>query len=208
MNRWEKMESADDGLTGGLFEDENLAFIHCGWNGKAYVDAREREDFELAHKMLRDWNDLNIKRPIRSRDDYFDWVRDNQPKEWNSADPLLIENYDGHEVKKYAVSADLLSLVADNLGLDQESYADLKFYTARGTPLDTLHGVDGFLDFAGTVFTLDYTIRPEKKEAKADYIIKSEHLSSPEKVKETALEIANRMKRRLKVEEVRNGMNA
>ena len=26
MNRWEKMESADDGLTGGLFEDENLAF--------------------------------------------------------------------------------------------------------------------------------------------------------------------------------------
>ena len=53
-------------------------------------------------------------------------------------------------------------------------------------PLDTLHGVDGFLDFAGTVFTL-ITPSDLKKEAKADYIIKSEHLSSPEKVKETAL---------------------
>jgi len=68
----------------------------------------------------------------------------------------------------------LHATVAEKLGLDD--YQDLGFYTAVGSVLDYLHGVDGFFEYktkdkGAIVVTMDITINPRKDSCKADVLI-------------------------------------
>jgi len=74
---------------------------------------------------------------------------------------------------------DLRLEIIDKLGLTDEQADDLKFYSAIGTPLDTFHGVDAWLEFpdpntSRPIFvTLDVTKQVGKLEEghKADVIV-------------------------------------
>jgi hypothetical protein len=69
--------------------------------------------------------------------------------------------------------------VADKLGLEtDEDLEGLRAYTAVGTPLDILHGVDGFISFGAPdkkegIVTFDVTLQEDKQTGggKADLII-------------------------------------
>lgn len=78
--------------------------------------------------------------------------------------------------------------VAIALGL--EDWSELRLYSALGSPLDILHGVDGFFEFRGHTVTIDLTINPNKDCHKADLIVRPEMLERP-------LELAREISRRL-----------
>ena len=70
---------------------------------------------------------------------------------------------------------DLHAMIAEELGLTD--YKRLNFFSAVGTPLDHLHGVDGFFAYNSPhgpiIVTLDVTLDLERKEGnqKADFVI-------------------------------------
>ncbi|MEK7641664.1 MAG: hypothetical protein AAB365_01565 [Patescibacteria group bacterium] len=47
----------------------------------------------------------------------------------------------------------------------------LKLYTAVGTPLDLIHGVDAWFEFEGIVITIDVTMKEQKDRAKANVVV-------------------------------------
>jgi hypothetical protein len=99
--------------------------------------------------------------------------------------------------------------------LDLEDFSELKFYTALGTPVDTLYGVDAFVEYGGLRFTLDITMDREKiegrKKSKADYLIALENIDrdgnytliSMSDAEAEGEKIAKKIKQRLEMEEIR-----
>ncbi|MBP6858395.1 MAG: hypothetical protein KBC33_01020 [Candidatus Pacebacteria bacterium] len=59
--------------------------------------------------------------------------------------------------------------VAHELGISDS--AELKLYSAVGTPLDRLHGVDAWFEFKGIVITIDVTMSEQKERAKANVVV-------------------------------------
>lgn len=86
------------------------------------------------------------------------WVKDHQPKkDYNNPETL-----DSEQLLK------LKSAVSSKLtNVDKV----LRFYTAIGSPLDVLHGVDGFFEIGDCVVTVDLTLNSDKIIAKADVVI-------------------------------------
>jgi hypothetical protein len=104
----------------------------------------------------------------------MDLVRSHQPCDPTDPSPRQANNFHAR--------------VAMAMGL--EDWSELKLYSALGTPLDYLHGIDGFFEFKGRVVTFDLTINPNKDEYKADIIITPEMLEKP-------AELVNRISRQL-----------
>lgn len=92
--------------------------------------------------------------------DSLEYAKNNQPVGWRVSDPA----------SRFA--GDLFSLVALKLGLDD--WSELKLYGAVGTPLDIFHGVDGFFEYNGEIFTIDLTLNQHKDSYKADIVINPE----------------------------------
>lgn len=67
---------------------------------------------------------------------------------------------------------DLHCQVAMALGL--EEWAELRFFSALGSPLDRWHGIDGLFEWRGKVVTIDLTCDHGKEVYKADVIIHPE----------------------------------
>ena len=81
---------------------------------------------------------------------------------------------------KKELARELRLAVADALGVPEDQLDRVRFYTAVGSLLDTIHGVDGVVEVADerggvSIATLDLSLRREKSEsnyrAKADIVI-------------------------------------
>lgn len=99
---------------------------------------------------------------------------------------------------------DLKEEVGDQLSGLGVKDEDIKVYTAVGTPLDTLHGVDVFFKIKDLRITIDITKRESKENSKADIMIYGE-LPDPafnedeylERIGEIAKEIATFYKEKI-----------
>jgi len=86
------------------------------------------------------------------------WAKDHQPK----------KDYNNPETLDSEQLSQLKSAVSSKLTNVDEV---LRFYTAIGSPLDVLHGVDGFFEIGNHIVTLDLTLNSDKIIAKADVVI-------------------------------------
>jgi hypothetical protein len=110
----------------------------------------------------------------------YEWVRQNQT--WNPSDPTN------------KIANELHYKVAEQLGLDDVN--ELKFYSALGSPLDYFYGVDAFFEIGNSTFTLDLSINPHKKEAKADMVVHEEVLDDEKELDNLAVTIGRYLKKR------------
>jgi hypothetical protein len=69
----------------------------------------------------------------------------------------------------------LHAAVAKALGVDTQKIA---LYTAVGSPLDRFHSVDGFVEFEGSVVTIDVTINRHKDAYRADVILSEDDVEN------------------------------
>ncbi len=80
---------------------------------------------------------------------------------------------------------DLRIALQDLLKLETPRDMDrIRFYTASGTPLDKLHGVDAFVEYEdeeGNILraTFDLTANPQKQGYKSDIIVQADTLPDP-----------------------------
>lgn len=111
-----------------------------------------------------------------SREAALKFAKDHQPKGWRPHDP------------NSRFANDVHALVAQKLGL--EDWADLKLYSALGSPADSFYGVDAFFEYGDTFVTIDLTLDPNKQDYKADYIVHED--SDPEAVADF---VAERLKK-------------
>ncbi len=86
------------------------------------------------------------------------WAKDHQPK----------KDYNNPETLDSQQLLQLKSAVSSKLTNVDEV---LRFYTAIGSPLDVLHGVDGFFEVGDHIVTVDLTLNSDKVIAKADVVI-------------------------------------
>lgn len=191
MNNLETPQSIEsdqsESLSAGKrLEKQVFADVDCAWNGKQWIEIR-KQDKQEAFKRLDEWakkqpisgwfetRDISQKKQL-----LLSWVKKHQP--WNPTEPGKISfterrglgNLGKDVVVESTVPIDLHYLVAEDLGL--EDYRKLAFYTSADTPLDTVYGIDGFMEWNGTMLTLDITKNDEKlenqrlTEDKADFI--------------------------------------
>lgn len=69
----------------------------------------------------------------------------------------------------------------------------VKFFTAVGTPMDVLHGVDGFFECEGMLVTIDLTLNPHKTSHKADIVFNPNLSSWDELEKQVVAMFASRL---------------
>lgn len=69
-------------------------------------------------------------------------------------------------------------------------------FTAVGSTLDCMHGVDGFFEFEGAVVTIDLTTNPHKDSTKADLLVHQDDI-------ENLPHLAGRVVREMKTKMVR-----
>lgn len=69
----------------------------------------------------------------------------------------------------------------------------VKFFTAVGTPMDVLHGVDGFFECGEVQVTLDLTLNPHKTSHKADIVFNPNLSAWDELEKEVVALFADRL---------------
>lgn len=119
-----------------------------------------------------------------SKEESLEWVKEHQP--WNPSDPNLPEQNLNH------IANDLHYKVAEALGL--EDVNELKFYTARNSPLDRFYGIDAFFEWNGALFTIDFTVNKHKKEYKADIIVSEEDVDSEASMDALANTVAKYLK--------------
>ncbi len=103
------------------------------------------------------------------------WVKEHQPEK-DFSKPETLDSEQLSQLKS-AVS----SKVPD---VDKV----LRFYTAVGSTLDILHGVDGLFELGEYIVTVDLTLNPNKIEGKADVIILADE---EEGLNEKAIQIAS-----------------
>ncbi len=201
-----KFENINAGYTGEQFEREFLATIFCGWNGAEWVrkDSVEKNEIveewvrsNLCNVDLKDWRRSNFEQ----RKNYIiDWIKVNQPENWNPSNPLHFKEERGAKGELLVdnkISSDLHSAVAEGLSL--EDYDALKFYTATHTPADTLYGIDCFFEYEGIILTIDLTINDSKIESgtgveKADWIVTLKDISDAQSIEAIGKKIANAIK--------------
>lgn len=169
--------SAGKRLEKQVFED-----VDCAWDGERWIDTRKSNKKE-AFRELDEWAEAQqIKGWRETRDNLqrkemlIEWVKNHQP--WNPHEPHKISFTEKRGPRNVMVEStvptDLHYFVAEKLGL--EDYSGLTFYTCTGTPLDTVYGIDGFMEWNGVRITLDITKNSGKledqrwTEDKADYI--------------------------------------
>ncbi len=90
--------------------------------------------------------------------DSMDWVRKHQPKK-DLRNPEAVDSPQFSKLK--------LEISAKLPKVDEV----LKFYTAIGSVLDTMHGIDGFFELGNSIVTVDLTLNERKEVAKADVVI-------------------------------------
>lgn len=115
--------------------------------------------------------------------DSLEWVKNHQPE----------KNLNNPETIDCAQLSQLKSMIASKLPHVNEV---LRFYTAIGSSLDILHGIDGVFELGEYQVTVDLTLNPEKVNGKADVIILAddEEGLNEEAVKVAASEIAEKFK--------------
>ncbi len=120
------------------------------------VNIQEGKFFETSvfHKCTGEDSDYKSM----NYNDSLEWVKNHQPEK-NFNKPETLDSIQLSQLKSAIVSK--LSDVDEVL----------RFYTAIGSPLDFLHGVDGFFELGEHIVTVDLTLNPNKVEGKADVII-------------------------------------
>jgi len=122
------------------------------------VDVKAGQFFEQAVFKGCINDDVNAVREYIGYKDSLGWVKEHQPKkDYNNPETL-----DSVQLSKLK---NAISLKLPNI--DEV----LRFYTAIGSPLDILHGVDGVFELGDNIVTVDLTLDPNKVIAKADVII-------------------------------------
>ncbi len=154
------------GLTGNLFETEQIGTIDTSnpEYQKALRLAQEKEA-----KSGKEGGYLRFRTAL-------ELVKQFQP-----GDPTNPQKPFSREIR--IALQDLLRLETP------EDYDRIKFYTAVGTPLDTFHGVDAFVEFEKEnpqtkkvdVYraTFDFTTNPKKQGYKSDIIVQEKELPDP-----------------------------
>lgn len=114
------------------------------------------------------------------------WAKDHQPK----------KDYSNPETLDSKQLLHLKSAISSKLDNVDEV---LRFYTAIGSPLDILHGVDGFFEMGEHVVTVDLTLNSDKVVAKADVVILAddENGLTNEVTEMAAISIANKFKEKI-----------
>jgi len=149
-------------LTGSLFEEEAV--------GK--VDTKNPEYQQALKKAQEEEAKEGVKSGYIRFRKALELARKFQP-----ADPTNPNKY---------FSRDLRIALQDLLSLKTEEEMDrVKFYTAAGTPLDTFHGVDAFLEYEDERkqthrATFDFTANPHKQVYKSDIMVLKNELPDPD----------------------------
>jgi len=113
--------------------------------GKAPLTDEGKEKLELIKKEKRY---LSRNDSMNLIEDYYDASTAEHDSDWEN---------------------DLHFLLAEELGVEN---SEIKIYNATGTPLDTFHGVDFYVQFSGHTITVDITFNPNKASGyKADVIL-------------------------------------
>lgn len=147
--------------TGGLFEDQFIGVVDT--NNPEYQTELHKAETEEAEQGM-DNRYIRFKKALELT------------KKFQSSDPTNPSKPFGR---------DLRIALQDILKLENEEEMDMvKFYTAVGTPLDKIHGVDAFIEIDGGKegtfrTTFDLTTNPHKKAYKSDMVISEENLSDP-----------------------------
>jgi len=155
-----KFESKSE-YTGNLYKDQFFAAVDT--NNPEYQTALHKAETEEAAEGMTN-RYIRFKKALELT------------KKFQPADPTNPNKPFGR---------DLRITLQDLLKLETEEEMDMiKFYTAVGTPLDKIHGVDAFLEVDGGkegIFrtTFDLTTNPNKKSYKSDLIISEEDLPDP-----------------------------
>ena len=110
------------GYTGGVFEDELLGGIMCGWDNKRYIEARKSKDWDTANKLVSDWIKKNLSEESltqwgRSNGEgrkrlLMDWARKNQPEDWKPEEPLFVKIDNDKVTKKNVWGINLHTMVS------------------------------------------------------------------------------------------------
>jgi hypothetical protein len=118
--------------------------------------------------------------------DSLDWVKKHQPeKDFKNPDTL-----DSKQLSK------LRSEIVSRLPHVDEV---LRFYTAIGSSLDILHGIDGVFELGEYQVTVDLTLNPEKTTGKADVIVLADDEDglSDEAIQIASKDIAEKFKEKI-----------
>jgi len=190
-------ESDEILIKGKVLEKEMFEPFMPGWDGDTWIELRKMDEKDRGHRageMIENWLTVNNIMPVsewrkispeKKKMIIFDWVRKHEPLNWNPSEPVRVEAKLANNNEKVLVvmnrmADDLHVEVADKLEkLGLENYGELKFYTALGTPADTLYGSDGFMDFGDVTITIDITANKEKEKyglGKADIIFRPAHV--------------------------------
>lgn len=211
--------------TGHQFEEEILQGIECDWDNDNWIHASREEKNEIVKKWLQDhlpyisdW-DWNRANPDERKVWILDWVKKNQPENWDPSNPVFFKNPDANHADhrnealktNNTIASNLHTSVAEALGL--ENYDGLKFYSSLHTPVDTLYGVDCFFEFNGITLTVDVTVNQSKVEGgvrmdKADWILTLDDPDNNEEIEAEAKRIAQAIKRKVDMAERRKRLQA
>lgn len=167
MESFSGLETAN--FSGQEYEDLFLTTMDVGWDTKAFLDAREREEAEQApfgkytDPIIKNWFDEHTDSGLLSFEEWkrlsssdkkrvlLEWLGEKQPE----TQPDLGEK--------------LHDLVAKELELKPGEVGNLKLCSAAHSPADTLYGVDGFFQYADQTVTFDLTANVEKSDSGVKY---------------------------------------
>ncbi len=148
-------------LTGNLFETEQIG----------EVDVKNQKYLETLKKVVAEEAGHGMKSGYIRFQKGIELAKKFQP-----CDPANPTKPFGKEI---------IIALQDLLKFESEEDMDrIKFYTASGTPLDKLHGVDAFLELEDKdkkVYraTFDLTVNPNKKAYKSDIVVLEQNLPDP-----------------------------
>lgn len=109
---------------------------------------------------------------------------------WNQAKKFAMENQPWSDPTNPTcpIAKTFRRDVVKAMNLPKERQEHVRFFTAVHTPFDTFHGVDGWMEFEGTVVTIDVTMNPHKDWCKADVLITAKDLGDGDYISQSRVE--------------------
>ncbi len=174
----EKQKEAKEPYVRALAIDRVFSHIKDEEVRRAFADEKLKRDLEDGKTEMIDKVEKEIKL-IWEQENLYNWH-----SEVLDQDTARIIVEKSQPERRQGLADDLYNTVANNLELDldavdeNEDYIDLKYYTAVGSKLDYIWGIDCFMVYTyldektnekkEITITIDITINTEKFDSKAD----------------------------------------